>query len=200
MRIGIDVDGVLACFFKAYEDLTVEVAGVDLFPARYPEVLPPTWNWPEHYGYSDEVMKEVWNRIKTSPSYWMNLTALPGARGLLKALNGSAHQIYFITDRPSVSSFSAQKQTADWLARHGFDYPAVIISGKHATKGDVCKGLMIEAYLDDKGENLVDVEEKSPNTRAYILDYPYNEEFDVSRRVYSLREFLEEEDLVPLGN
>ena len=188
LRIGIDVDGVLACFFKAYEDLIVEVAGVDLFPARYPEALPPTWNWPEFYGYSDETMKEVWQRIRSSLHFWKSLEPLPGAQKFLEALYRDDTETYFITDRPGVS---AQYQTAKWLDDNRFGYPSVILSGRHLTKGQACAALHLDIYLDDKGENVLDCEEKAPNTRTLCLTYPYNEGFKVKERVGSLEEALE---------
>lgn len=190
VRIGVDVDGVLACFFKGYEDLVVEVAGVDLFPARYPDVLPPTWNWPEHYGYGSAVMEEVWKRIKEDRNFWINLEPLPQAEAFLQALNNTDHEIYFITDRPGVT---AQSQTAAWLEYAGFWYPSVIVSGRDRTKGDICRVLGLEAYLDDKGENIQDVVEKSPKTAMYMLKYPYNTAFQGlgTKDIDSIMEFIE---------
>lgn len=185
-RVGIDVDGILACFFKAYEDLTVAVSGVDLFPARYPEQLPPTWNWPEHYGYSDQVMKEVWRRIKTDGNFWYSLGPLPGAEAFLEALDTPGIEAYFITDRPGVG---AQLQTAQWLNDAGYPLPSVIISRKG--KGIVCNALSLDYYIDDKTENIQDVVAKSPGTSAYLLDYPYNRACEDGIRVKSLAEFLE---------
>src|SRR3990167_10096493 len=167
MRVSVDVDGILACFFDAYEKLTIEVAGVDLFGTKkYPKALPQTWNWPETFGYSNETMKEVWNRIKTDPYYWYRLNPLPGAANFIKLLQARDREAYFITDRPGLAS---QRQTAQWLMQHGYAYPSVILSGKHATKGDVCSALKIDVYIDDKTESVQDVLEKSPNTKMLML-------------------------------
>lgn len=186
MIVGLDVDGILANFFKAYEDIIVEATGVDKFPARYPVLLPPTWNWPEFYGYDKKVISEVWRYIKQSPTFWTEMTALPYAKEFLEHLDKSDHEVYFITDRPGICS---QMQTQLWLADNGFYGPNVIISRKG--KGVVAAALSLDVYIDDKGENIVDVVEKAPGTRVYMLKYPYNEEWisKSPRTLLSLQDF-----------
>jgi len=70
-RIGVDIDGVLANFWEAYENLTIQVSGEDRFgKARWPNQYPPSWNWPEdHFGYSKATMSEVWNTIRTNSTF-----------------------------------------------------------------------------------------------------------------------------------
>jgi uncharacterized HAD superfamily protein len=169
LRIGIDVDGILADFFSAYEELMVEIDGVDRFPARYPAVLPPVWNWPQHYGYSEQVVGEAWRRIKDDPTFWIRLGLLPGAKEFLAQLDQTDHELYFITDRPGTEP---QLQTFAWLEMNGLHAPSVIISRKG--KGVVCDALSIDYYIDDKRENILDVVDKSPTTQVYLLSYPYN--------------------------
>ena len=52
MRIGFDVDGVLADFNKRFIERVIAITGRDLFPPRPFDI--PTWNYPEHYGYTAE--------------------------------------------------------------------------------------------------------------------------------------------------
>src|SRR5688572_14955668 len=100
MKIGVDVDGCLANFVKAYEDLFVKVAGVDLFPARWPEVDPPCWDWPQHYGYSNDHAAAVWKLIKADPTFWYNLQPYDWTAAVLKQVQFCGHEVYFVTDRP----------------------------------------------------------------------------------------------------
>jgi hypothetical protein len=179
LRIGIDVDGVLANFFKAYEELTIETTGKDLFlDKKWPAQLPQTWNWPETFGYTKEDMNRVWGEIKKSRNFWWNLEPIDDVFSFIQTLGEKTlptGEHYFITDRPGVEP---QDQTAWWLSKQGPNpNPAVIISGPHARKGQICAGLAITHYLDDKGENILDVLEKSPGTVAVLLAYPYNREF-----------------------
>lgn len=169
MRIGFDVDGVLACFFKGYEELCIKIDGVDRFPTRYPDALPPCWNWPEHYGYSNETVGKVWAFIKNNPMFWGGLDPLPGL-DLLVDLDYVSNDLYFITDRPGAG---AQAVTANWLASELGYIPSTIISRKG--KGVAVDALDLDFYIDDKVENILDVQTKAPKVRGYLApQYPYN--------------------------
>lgn len=188
-RLGIDVDGCLANFCKGYAELLKDVDGDDKLPADYKEAgwKPPTWYWDEYYGYSSEVSKECWRRIKADPIFWFKLAPLAGAGEFLAKLNEAPglDAVYFITDRPGVAT---QLQTQLWLGEQGYSGPNVIVSGK---KGDLCQILGIDYYIDDKRENVEDVRAKSPDTVVYTLTTPYNEEFTLPNRLSNLEEFAE---------
>lgn len=188
MRIGFDVDGVLACFYAGYERLVIEKSGVDLFgPHKWPLAWPPVWNWPEHYGYDKALMDyrtgPVWEHIRTAPSFWRDLPTMPefdSVYGYIQAA-GDQHQIYFITDRPGET---AKAQTEDWLMAHGIRCPSVIISRKG--KGIICDALDLQVYFDDKGENIADVDGKAPQTRGILLERPYNQHVTVKHRAANI--------------
>lgn len=169
MRIGIDVDGVLANFVEAYERLVIEESGVDLFGENKWPVVPCTWNWPEHYGYSKDLMDfvngPVWRRIKTSPNFWRLLRPLIGAEELTIS---SEHDVYFITDRAGVQ---VKRQTEAWLREHFWGNSTVLIS---KFKGEAAKALSLDLYVDDRWDNIRSVELISPATKAVLLDRPYN--------------------------
>lgn len=175
MSLGVDVDGVLGDFFEVYERLAIELSGRDLFGDKaYPAQLPQCWNWPESFGYTDQEMSAVWDHIKSDPGFWLTENLLPGGQELITELCKVDDQVYFITDRPGVNP---QLQTAIWLHHNGYMLPSVVISSgsKGPTKGDCCKLLKVSRYVDDKAENILDVLEKSPDTKAFLLAYPYNQ-------------------------
>lgn len=187
MRTGIDIDGVLAAFYPAYEELTIRVSGEDRFgDKKYPNQLPKSWNWPEdQFGYSKATMAEVWNQIRASSSFWTMLQPMPEYdRYLDWLLEAQSHDIYYVTDRSGVY---AKRQTEDWFDRHGIPFATVLIS-KH--KGLIAKGLGLDLYIDDKGENIQDVERDSPKTVAILLNRPYNAKFMVKQRRDTLLEGL----------
>jgi len=170
MRIGIDCDGVICNFYTAYEALTREVSGRDLFPSLDITVGPPVWNWPEYYGYTAEEMKEVWRRIKTDPEFWFCLSALPDFTLLRERWSTLSyhHDVYFVTDRPGINT---KRQTEAWFKRHGIDCPTMLIS---AHKGLVARALSLDVYVDDKLENIVNVVEEAPTCRSFLVDRAYN--------------------------
>lgn len=171
MRIGFDVDGVLADFANAYQRLIIEVSGKNLFHPTDGD-RPPCWDWPEFRGYDKATMKEVWGRIKASERWNLDLDELEGCRTLRMCILDMMrwHDIYFVTNRPSKD---AKWQTEQWLMLHlGIERPTVLIS---EDKGPIAKALKLDVYIDDKFENIVDTLKSSQHTRAYLLDKTYNQ-------------------------
>ena len=195
MRIGFDVDGVLARFTTAYQQLVVDVAGVDLFePGDATD--PPCWNWPEYRGYDKNTIDKVWGHIKGSHDFWMSLSELPDCctlRTLILDLQ-RWHDIYFVTSRVGRD---VKWQTEQWLRLHlQMDLPTVLMSSE---KGLVAKALKLDVYVDDNADNVNDVirrttptqnfvpamycienptfvEAPHPDTRTYLIDKSYNRE------------------------
>ena len=176
MRIGFDIDGVLAAFVPAYQALTVRLAGGD--NKFHPDdiINPPCWNWPEFRGYSDDLMKQVWGEIVASPNFWRRLLPISMNVNALELVIESLehrHDVYFITSRPGMS---AKRQTEGWLTTYLlYDDPDVRPTVLLASdKGAVAKALKLDCYLDDNLDNIKSVLRESPKTRAYLLNRSYN--------------------------
>lgn len=187
MRIAFDIDGVLAAFVPSYEMLFAQITGRDNFkPVAYDG--PESWNWPsDHYGYTKEETKQVWDTIKKSRTFWQNLPPTPGF-GLFKGWweqHEQEHEVYFVTARPGTDT---KFQTEQWFIGHLGEIPTVLISEE---KGEVCHALGIEYYVDDKAENILDVQTKSPKTLAYLIDKQYNRHIEVDNRIKGLGNFLD---------
>ncbi len=189
MRIGIDVDGVLADFNRSFIERVIEVTGKDLFPPRPFDI--PTWDYPQHYGYTNTECSLVWENIKTDDSFWYQLFPYDGAPEFLSKLHGGHHDIYFITSRPGLNTKS---QTENWLEFHhyGMDtevysYPTVLIS---SDKGGCAKALKLDLYIDDRTENCLDVNHASPGTRTIMLARPWNVAQPGILRVETLDQFV----------
>jgi hypothetical protein len=63
--------------------------------------------------------------------------------------------VLFITQRPASAGDTCQVQTQRWLARHGFAYPSVYVI--HGTRGRIAAALDLDAVIDDRPENCLDV-------------------------------------------
>lgn len=114
MRIGFDIDGVLADFNTSFIALIPEVTGRNLFPAGY---WPQTWDYPQALGYTKEEVSAVWEVIKQGGTFWNELPPLPDIYVLRDWLcsppiNSEYHEFYFITSRMGKS---VKLQTEDWL-------------------------------------------------------------------------------------
>lgn len=196
MRIGIDIDGVLADFNKAFVARVRLATGKDLFPKEWlPHVTPepPTWYYDKHYGYTKEESDVVWDSIRGDKLFWRDLDPLPGMKELCEVWPGidAKHDVYFITARPGVQT---KKQTEAWLRNQGIQGATVIISEQ---KGTVCQGLEIDTYIDDRPENYHAVEWYARRTRPYLFRASYNtNEQRLCECVGSVREWIEKEGLI----
>jgi uncharacterized HAD superfamily protein len=184
VKIGLDIDGVLADFNTAYMKLLKEVSGRDIIPEGY---FPSVWNYAtEQLKFTQEEDTKVWDVIKSTP-FWMSLPVLASEeeRGLVHKWDVD-HDLYFITTRMGVQ---VKAQTEAWLMHHfELPCPTVLIS---AQKGPLAKGLDLDIFVDDRDKNIIEVGLASEKTQCYILDYPYNREalYDQSvKRVSSLME------------
>lgn len=187
MRIGIDIDGVLANFWKGYEELHIEVAGADLFgDKKWPNAEPQCWSWPETFGYTKDQTTEVWKRIRESKVFWYELDPLPEYEAFKEWIsNNDKDEIYFITNRMGQVP---KLQTEVWFGHHEIPYATVLISEE---KGLCCDALDLELYIDDKPENITQVELQSPDTNAFLLLRPYNKDAKSFMRTATLMEVLE---------
>lgn len=175
MRIGFDIDGVLANFVSAYQATFVRLTGRDDFAPGDVD-NPPTWHWPELRGYTFEETRAVWASIQVDTTFWMRLqpTAWWAALVLVLPILEEKHDVYYLTDRPGVA---AKRQTEAWLTQW-LPYslmektPTVLLTGK---KGWAAAALKLDCYIDDKRENIVDVATQSPMTTPYLLDRRYNQ-------------------------
>ena len=187
VRIGFDVDGVLAAFIPSYERKFVEVTGRNTFPGTPESVT--EWNWPSLYGYTREETSEVWKRIKADSYFWRSLRPeadFPYFRQWFA--NNRHYELYFVTNRMGIRP---KYQTEQWFVEHLGAQVTVLIS---EAKGSIAKALNLDFYIDDKAENILHVQELSPTTFAYLLDRPYNQHRAVNYRTPSLVDFLKRVD------
>jgi hypothetical protein len=178
MRIGIDVDGVLARYTEAFQRRIISVTGGDRFPCD--DYQPTSWDYAADLGYSEAEIDLTWRTIKEDRCFWASLLPYRDAShalGLLSKRMDAGDDVYFITARPGAD---AKRQTEQWLlARFPSlmrPIPTVLISSH---KGLAAQTLGLDAYVDDRWENCVDVaamhwKGRSPACRTYVLDRPWN--------------------------
>ena len=178
MKIGIDVDGVMADTLHAI--LTQ---------------LNPAWDITKGWqgGLSKEEYAEVWNKAKSIRNFWAHLNTVSTIDQETVELLSVAlmwHDVWFITNRFETVGTSPMKQTKYWLYGHmNVQSPNVIVAEK---KGPVAVVLKLDAFIDDNQVNCIDVLTAQPGVKVYLHTLPHNQEFNDPRipRVKNLKEFL----------
>lgn len=181
MRIGFDVDGVLADFNRGFATLLSRTSGRRLATADF---VPSVWDWPEHLGYTKDEVDWAWREVERG-GFWLKLEPTRHLDAV-QMLWDHGDDVYFITDRRGVG---AKRETEQWLVRHlALAYPTVLIS---SMKGALCSALNLDVYVDDRLGNVADVRQRAPLTRVYLLDAPYNQSQVYDQyRVKGLREVV----------
>lgn len=188
---GVDVDGVLADFNNTFSELLISSTRENRLPAGYwtdPD-YPPVWQWPQHFGYSNEQIDRAWEVVEAT-RFWNTLEPLKGIRDIHHLPPGS--RVYFITSRVGPT---ALKQTQLWLQsrlssafvnRH--EYSAIISSNKAAS----ALALRLDFYIDDHPHNVNTVVGWVPDCAVYLLDAPYNRrDVTLDPRAYRARSVAE---------
>ena len=182
---AVDIDGCLANFsrrFSQYANEMFDAPVVDSCNDIH------SWNWHETYPITKEQEKLVWDRVKNTRDFWLELEPLPKS-GLIVSLVDT-HIVYFITTRADTKGRSTQEQTCMWLEKT-FDikYPQVIVTKE---KGRVVNSLGADFFVDDNEGNCIDVSTKS-SSLVYVMDKPYNRNLETEfydDRVLNFNEFV----------
>jgi hypothetical protein len=99
----------------------------------------------------------LWQRVRDTRNFWESLKE--HEPGIVRRLQHLAYQrrwdVLFVTQRPSTAGRTAQVQSQRWLRRHGFDLPAVYTT--EGSRGSIAAALTLDAHIDDRLENCVDV-------------------------------------------
>jgi hypothetical protein len=142
LRVGFDVDGVLANFTKTFHETAAHVEGHTISGPR---------------ELTAAVTKRVWDHIAGTPQWWLRLDPFEPEqiRRLYRISRERRWEVYFMTTRPASGGETTQFQTQWWLEQQGFALPSVLtVPG---SRGDAANAVKLDIAVDDRISNCVDI-------------------------------------------
>jgi len=178
LRIGIDLDGVLADMQAALlreaellfgprqqppdpqtEASAEELAETAAAAADEGDEPPDLTDVPaDRQPLTIRQQRKLWKHVARVEGFWEGLEEIePGAVTRLASLAAEhGWNVIFLTQRPETAGDTAQRQTQRWLQQRGFDLPSVFIVPGHA-RGRVADALSLDVVIDDRPSNCIEI-------------------------------------------
>ena len=216
LRIACDLDGTVADMDAALQREAERLFGPDVdlhaSPSRpiesaedveeelsspAPDAAPVTASpaLPARRPLTRSELRRLWAHVGTIENFWLSLGEVEAGAVSQIAAHAARYRwdVLFVTQRPSSAGETTQRQSQRWLQSHGFECPSVYVTG---ARGRVADALSIDAVLDDRPENCLDVVTDSKATPFLIWRHrreslPPGLAQTRIQTVYSIREALE---------
>jgi hypothetical protein len=150
----VDLHATSAAPIESAEDVEEELAAEPL-PAESASSAAAAAT-PAGRPLSRGELRTLWSQVRRIEDFWCSLGEIePGVIARFWALS-TRHRwdIVFVTQRPSSAGATTQRQSQRWLHAHGFEMPSVFVNGR---RGRVANALSLDAVIDDRPENCLDV-------------------------------------------
>ena len=162
LRIGFDLDGVLADFASAYHSVETRLFGTA--PASTPDEpgdeedrqSSPQVGGSTPAGGRSRTSEAIWRQIAATENFWTTLEATDPAavRRIHDLMLRHRWEVFFITQRPATRGDTVQRQTQHWLVAQGFDLPSVLVIA--GSRGAAAAALRLDYLVDDSATNCLD--------------------------------------------
>jgi hypothetical protein len=112
---------------------------------------------PDKKPLTDRQRRELWAHVRGIENFWFTLDEIePGAVGRFARLTVEhGWEVLFLTQRPASAGEPVQLQTHRWLKAYGFSHPSIFVM--NGSRGKVADALSLDAVIDDRSENCLDV-------------------------------------------
>jgi hypothetical protein len=161
LRVGFDLDGVIADFRTAFLDVAANVLARGA-------IRRPSSPMPDFDAVSPADAKRVWKVIADTPNWWVGLAPFEPAQiaRLYQLARKHRWEVSFLTSRIPTSGDSVQYQSQAWLETYGYYMPAVVtVPG---SRGEIANALRLDLVVDDQLLNCLEVVGAS-QTKAILL-------------------------------
>ena len=163
LRLGFDVDGVLADFRSAFRAAARECLG---------HALAEDVDGAKPAPLTQGDVGKVWAHIARTPNWWLKVPPHePSEIARLYTLARAARwEVFFLTKRPASAGDPVQFQTQWWLELQGFYLPAVLtVPG---SRGELANAMRLDLVVDDQIVNCAEVIAAGPTRTLLMLRDP----------------------------
>jgi len=197
-KIGIDLDGVVADFYKGYTKLATQKFGnhVEVLCSIKHRERFSTWKLEKIMNLEKFQAEEMIESINNFPMFYETLELLypeSWQKLISEFSNREDYEITFITSRKNSESVSVREVTKRWLQIQGWQNPSVVVTDEKVL---FCKVLGIQKFVDDTLKNCLDVHTHCQEAcEVFILDYPHNRDHQIPdsiKRIHTLEDFIKE--------
>lgn len=161
MKIGIDIDGVLADSVVQWlnfmnQHFNQNKCFEDLNTYRFEKVYNVSWEEMDRFFRNNQELLLT------------NLVPIPYSIEAVNKLKSSGHTVYLITARPS----QYRHLTLRWLTEHQINFDHLIMTDFQC-KADYCEKLNINIFIDDSLDNALAIAKKG--ITVFLYNAPYNQ-------------------------
>ena len=159
LRLGIDVDGVVADFRTAFRAIAERELGIA------PDDIENELSKPD--------VERLWRNVSAASNWWLDVPAYEPDQieRLYAQVRRARWEVFFMTSRPPSAGDSVQLQTQVWLERYGFYLPSVLTTPSGA-RGELARALRLDLALDDRLVNCMEIISASNAKALMILRAP----------------------------
>jgi hypothetical protein len=155
LRLGVDVDGVVADFRSAFRALAQRELG------RAADDVEKQLAKPD--------VDRLWRAVAGSVNWWVGVP--PYEPDQISRLYTESRrrrwEIFFITSRPASAGDTVQLQTQVWLEKYNFILPSVLTAPAGA-RGELARSLRLDVTIDDRMVNCLEIISAS-NSKALMV-------------------------------